>query len=223
MSCLFSWFWGSCTDPFVFLFSRGLLSSLPENNSLRTRILGTLTGAGASDNSIKDLTHWAFWEILNQVNNYISGCRVPVIQMMSVSHWKPSDGFSLYLNSKHLTLVLACSPGLTLYAQCLPHWPSSCSSDANQPRCGPFAVTMSSTQILLSSHFVGAGSFLLSDPSLNVTSSERPSLTTQSTTCLVTWSYFHFLQSTQHSDIFLSISWFLFLFIKLEDKISCLL
>ena len=50
----------------MFLFSRGKLSSLPENNPLQTRILGTLTGAGASDNSIEELATGPFEKFLTR-------------------------------------------------------------------------------------------------------------------------------------------------------------
>lgn len=211
MSCLFSWFWGSCPDPFMFFIFQEVCYLLCQKIILYEANFGNLDRGWRlreqhRGSDLRDLTHWAFWEILNQVSNCISGCRVPVMQMMSVSHWKPSGGFSLYPNSKHLTLVLACSPGLTSRARCLPHRPSSCSSHANQPHFGPFSVTMS-TQILLSSHFVGAGSFLLSDPSLNVTSSGSTSLTTQSTICLYNMILFSF--STEHSTLWYFSSLFL--------------
>ena len=44
----------------MFLFLRGSLFSLPENNSIRARILRIVAGAGPSYNSIEELAPWDF-------------------------------------------------------------------------------------------------------------------------------------------------------------------
>lgn len=116
------------SDPFMFLFLRGSLFSLSQNNSFLARISGTMAGAFLSDNMTENLATWLFEKVLarktNTSHHSHPSCRGQRLFLMKDGVSFPLKPFQWLLiifgiKSKLLNLAFAYSPGLMSYSPML--------------------------------------------------------------------------------------------------------